>query len=142
MRINNGKRRKCMERLIIINDDKVFVGESFGSEENTEGTVFIDTNVSSYLSNFNREGIAIHTYPEIGTVGISGQNTDEKTQLKAMIISELSECPSHFESHNTLNEYCSKAGIVGVKGIDTRELVRYLHANNIESVKIVSKELS
>lgn len=131
-----------MERLIIVNEEKVFVGESFGSEANTEGSIFIDTNVSSYLSNFNKEGIAIHTYPEIGSVGISGQEHNDKTSLKAMIVSELSECPSHFESQNTLENYCHETGIIGVKGIDTRELVRYIQANNVQSIRITTKELA
>jgi carbamoyl-phosphate synthase small subunit len=69
------------------------------------------------------------TYPLIGNYGTTREdNQSGKVQAAALIIKELSGIRSNFRSDEALSEYLAEAKVMGLDGIDTRELVLKLRS--------------
>ena len=86
--------------------------------------------------------ILVQTYPLIGNYGVpSKEITDEfgiplhyeseRIQVTAYIIHSLCRKPSHWSSNKTLDEWMKEEGVVGIEGIDTRELVKKIREKGV-----------
>jgi carbamoyl-phosphate synthase small subunit len=68
-------------------------------------------------------------YPIIGSYGINAMDDESITPaLSAVIISDLCETPSHYQSINKFSEKLKQAGVPGIAGVDTRLLVKTIRS--------------
>lgn len=91
------------------------------------------------------------TYPLIGNYGVpSDEEFDEyklmknfesnnKIWVSGLIVGELCETPSHWRLKYKLSEWMEKHKIVGISGIDTRELTKKIRENGTILGKIVQQ---
>ena len=120
-----------MKAQLVLEDGRVFGGESFGGEGTRVGEVCFNTSMTGYqevLTDPSYYGqIVAMTYPLIGNYGINeADNESAHPQVKGFVIEELSELPSSWRSQTSLPDYLAANGIVGLQGIDTRALTRHL----------------
>jgi carbamoyl-phosphate synthase small subunit len=86
--------------------------------------------------------IVTQTFPLIGNYGVIPSDFEsEKPWVSAYIVREECETPSNFRSEGTLDEYLKKAGIVGVYGVDTRELTKIVRETGVMNACISSAPL-
>lgn len=116
--------------LTLQNGD-VFQGYRFGAEGNVFGELVFSTGTVGYVetltdpSNYGK--ILVQTFPLIGNYGVMRSDAEsEKAWASAYIVREYCEHPSNFRMEETLDAYLKEQGIVGIYGIDTRELTRVL----------------
>ncbi len=116
---------------LILENGMVFHGKSFGNYGDVVGEVVFNTGMTGYqeiLTDPSYCGqIVTMTYPLIGNYGINIDDIESsRPQIKGFIIRELSKSPSNWRSIETLHNYLEKHNIIGIEGIDTRELTRTL----------------
>ncbi len=126
-----------MTGKLILSDGTVFLGESFGSEESSSGEVVFNTGMVGYpeaLTDPSYFGqILTLTYPLQGNYGVPKRDfwESDKIQIKALIVQNYIDHPSHFESKKTLSEWLKEEGIPALQGIDTRALTIKLREHGV-----------
>lgn len=116
-----------MKAFLLLEDGSVFEGNSFGMEGEVVGEVVFNTGMTGYqevLTDPSYCGqIVCMTYPLIGNYGVNFDDIESmKPQVKGFIVRELCKTPSNWRSIESLNDYLRRNSIIGLEGIDTREL--------------------
>lgn len=129
--------------VLVLADGKSFTGFSIGILGSTVGEVVFNTSMTGYQEIFTdpsyTKQIVTLTYPHIGNVGVNDQDDESgKFCAAGIIIRDLSIIDSNFRSQSSLQQYLIDQQIVGISGIDTRELTRYLRDNGAQSGAIVT----
>jgi carbamoyl-phosphate synthase small subunit len=120
-----------MKAILALADGRIFEGTSFGGEGEAIGEVVFNTSMTGYqeiLTDPSYEGqLVAMTYPEIGNVGVNPEDVESrKPFVNGFIVKNYTSRPSNWRAAQSLHEYMQAHGIVGIEGIDTRSLVRYL----------------
>lgn len=134
-----------MKAFLLLEDGTVFEGNSFGMEGQVVGEVVFNTGMTGYqevLTDPSYCGqIVCMTYPLIGNYGVNFDDIESlKPQVKGFIVRELCKTPSNWRSIETLNEYLKRNEIIGLEGIDTRELTIILRDKGTMKGTIVTSE--
>ena len=122
--------RQC-DRKIILQDGTEFYGYGFGAARECEAEIVFNTSMAGYqeiLSDPSYTGQAIvMTYPLIGNYGMCDEDYESvRPTASAMIVREYNDEPSNFRSTETLGQIMERYGIVGIAGVDTRKLAKYI----------------
>lgn len=135
--------------ILVLADGTVFKGVSAGAEGETQGEVVFNTSMSGYqeiLTDPSYTGqMLAFTCPHIGNVGVNENDIESsKVHVSGIIVREICERPSNYRATDTLPSYLRKNGIVGISGIDTRELVLHLRTFGAQMgiIKTSHKEFS
>ena len=117
--------------VLALADGTVFQGRALGFEGETVGEVVFHTAMTGYqeiLTDPSYKGqIVTMTCPHIGNYGVAKEDGESRRiWAEGFIIKESSRRPSNWRSEQTLDEYLKAARVVGIEGIDTRELTRHL----------------
>ncbi len=128
---------------IVLEDGHIFEGKAFGAEGEIVGELVFTTSVVGYVAALTDPRyygqIILQTFPLIGNYGyIDAQKESDKAWAKGYIVREWCENPSNFRCECTLDEYLKEQGVVGVYGVDTREITHIIRENGIMNAKIVS----
>ena len=134
-----------MKAFLLLEDGTVFEGNSFGMEGEVVGEVVFNTGMTGYqevLTDPSYCGqIVCMTYPLIGNYGVNLDDIESsKPQVKGFIVRELCKTPSNWRSIESLNEYLARNEIIGLEGIDTRQLTRILRDKGTMKGTIVTSE--
>jgi carbamoyl-phosphate synthase small subunit len=132
-----------MKAYLALADGKIFEGYHFGAEGEVDAEIVFNTSMSGYqevLTDPSYYGqMVLMTYPLIGNYGISPQDYEsDRPHLSGFIIKELSGVASNWRSHETLNDFLKKFGIIGIQGIDTRALTRRIRENGSQQAVLSS----
>lgn len=122
--------RQC-DRKIILQDGTEFYGYGFGASGECTAEIVFNTSMVGYqeiLSDPSYTGQAIvMTYPLIGNYGMCEEDYESlRPTASAMIVREYNDEPSNFRSVMTLGEVMEKNAIIGIAGVDTRKLTKYI----------------
>lgn len=114
---------------LVLQDGTIFEGYSMGKSGLTIGEVVFNTCTSAYtdiLSDPTYYGqIVAQTYPLAANRGIIRNKDEGSIMSNGYIVREWCDICSD-GGEITLDEYLSQCGIIGICGIDTRRLTRYL----------------
>ncbi len=117
--------------ILLLQDGRFFIGESFGAHGETMGEVCFNTGMTGYQEiltdpSYNRQ-IVTMTAPHIGNYGINPNDVESKRiQVSGFVIKEGTEIPSNWQSTQSVGDYLKEQKIVGIQGIDTRALTRHI----------------
>ena len=125
-----------MKAALVLETGKVLMGESFGATGEAFGEVVFNTGMTGYqevLTDPSYAGqMVCMTYPLIGNYGINRQDDQsEKTQVQGFIVKEAARNPSHWQMEKNISRTLAQAGVVGIKGIDTRALTRIIREHGV-----------
>ncbi len=132
---------------LTLQNGKQFVGESFGAEGEVIGELVFTTGMTGYIETLTDPSyygqIVTQTFPLIGNYGIIPPDFEsEKPHVSAYIVREWCEDPSNFRNEKILDAYLKENGIVGVCGVDTRELTKIVREAGVMNAAITKKKLS
>ena len=118
-------------RKIVLEDGAEFYGYGFGADREIMAEVVFNTSMVGYqeiLSDPSYTGQAVvMTYPLMGNYGICADDFETGTpSISAMIVREFNGEPSNFRCMETLEDFLKQYNIVGLAGVDTRRLARYI----------------
>ena len=119
------------EALLVLEDGTVFRGEALGAPVRSHGEVVFSTSMTGYQEALTdpsfAEQVLVMTYPLQGNYGINGDDAQSRrVQVRAFVMREHCDTPSHWLSTQTLHEYLAANGVPGIAGVDTRALTRRL----------------
>jgi len=125
-----------MKAALVLETGKVLIGESYGATGEAFGEVVFNTGMTGYqevLTDPSYAGqMVCMTYPLIGNYGINGiDDQSEKAQVQGFIVKEAARNPSHWQMEKNLSRTLAQAGVVGIKGIDTRALTRMIREHGV-----------
>ena len=117
--------------ILALADGTVFKGRALGFEGESVGEVVFHTAMTGYqeiLTDPSYKGqIVTMTCPHIGNYGVAKEDGESRRiWAEGFIVRESSRHPSNWRSEQALDEYLRAARVVGIEGIDTRELTRHL----------------
>jgi carbamoyl-phosphate synthase small subunit len=127
--INSIKNLKKIDSnaILVLQNGKFFKGMGLGYQGTTTGEVCFNTSITGYQEIISdpsyAEQIINFTFPHIGNVGTNKEDHEsDKIWTKGIIINtEITE-PSNYRSLKHLDKWLKKNKIVGITGIDTRNL--------------------
>ncbi|MBC7188069.1 MAG: glutamine-hydrolyzing carbamoyl-phosphate synthase small subunit [Calditrichaeota bacterium] len=135
---------------LLLEDGTVMSGWGFGSLRSTAGEVVFTTGMVGYpesLTDPSYSGqILVFTYPLIGNYGVPGDEPrsavsakfeSHRVHVSGVVVSELCEQPSHWESVRSLDEWLRAEGVPGIFGVDTRMLTKRLREKGTMLGKLV-----
>ena len=116
---------------LVFEDGKIFKGTVFADAPDAEGEVVFNTAMSGYqeiLTDPSYCGqVVVMTYPLIGSYGVNPEDVESKQiYLSAFICKEYIHNYSGWRGNQSLKEYLEDNQILGIQGIDTRAVTRYL----------------
>ena len=121
------------QAILVLEDGRVFQGNSYGAEGKTLGEVVFATGMTGYqetLTDPSYAGqIVVQTAPHIGNTGVNARDEESKrVWVEGYVVRDPSRIVSNFRSENSLTDELKKFGVVGISGIDTRALTRHLRS--------------
>lgn len=121
---------------LILENGKVFEGESIGAEGEVIGEVVFTTAMTGYLETLTDPSyygqIVCQTFPLIGNYGVIEEDFESPSSfVKGYIVRDICDTPSNFRSQGKLDDMLKKLGVIGICGIDTRELTKIVRESGV-----------
>ena len=117
--------------VLVLEDGRVFRGESFGALGSTLGEVVFSTGMTGYQEtltdpSYHRQ-IVVATAPQIGNTGWNDED-DESARIwvAGYVVRDPARVPSNWRSRRSLESELAAQGVVGIAGVDTRTLTRHI----------------
>lgn len=135
------------QALLVLEDGRVFHGQSYGAEGKTLGEVVFATGMTGYqetLTDPSYAGqIVVQTAPHIGNTGVNSRDEESsRVWVEGYVVRDPSRIVSNFRSEGSLDDELRKFGVVGISGIDTRALTRHLRTAGSMRGGLFSGEVS
>jgi len=118
---------------LLLEDGRQFSGIAVGASGPVVGEVVFNTSMTGYqeiLTDPSYAGqLVTMTYPLQGNYGLNDEDGEsQKPQVAGFIVREASRIFSSWRGRETLPDYLSRHGVVGISGLDTRALTRHIRA--------------
>lgn len=130
---------------LTLQNGKQFVGKRFGAEGEVTGELVFTTGMTGYIETLTDPSyygqIVTQTFPLIGNYGVTPDAESKRPWVSAYVVREKCDSPSNFRCEQTLDDYLSANGIVGIYGIDTRELTKIVREAGVMNAAITEKPL-
>jgi len=130
---------------LTLQNGRQFVGYRFGASGDVIGELVFTTGMTGYVETLTDPSyfgqIVIQTFPLIGNYGVTPDQESKKPHVSAYIVREKCDEPSNFRCECSLEEYLEKNGVVGVYGIDTRELTKIVRETGVMNAAISSRPI-
>lgn len=125
------RRHSPGQAILVLEDGRLFRGESYGAIGQTVGEAVFSTGMTGYQETLTdpsyRRQIVVMTAPHIGNTGVNNEdNESQQIWVAGYVVRDPARVPSNWRSTRSLDEELIAQGIVGISGIDTRALTRHL----------------
>ncbi len=131
---------------LTLQNGRQFVGHRFGADGDVVGELVFTTGMTGYLETLTDPSyygqIVIQTFPLIGNYGITPDAQSKKPWVSAYIVREKCDDPSNFRCEGAIEQYLKDNGIVGIYGLDTRELTRIVREAGVMNAAKPVKDFS
>ncbi|HTZ43520.1 MAG TPA: glutamine-hydrolyzing carbamoyl-phosphate synthase small subunit [Jatrophihabitans sp.] len=132
--------------LLVLEDGRSFVGESYGATGETFGEAVFNTGMTGYQEtltdpSYHRQ-IVVQTAPHIGNTGVNDEDPESsRIWVSGYVVRDPARRVSSWRARRTLAEELQRFGVVGISGIDTRALTRHLRERGAMRAVISSVDL-
>ena len=131
--INSKKNLKKIDStaILILQNGQFFKGIGLGYKGTVTGEVCFNTSITGYQEIISdpsyADQIINFTFPHVGNVGTNKEDHEsDKIWTKGVIINTEITNPSNYRSLKHLDQWLKKNKIVGITGIDTRNLTNLI----------------
>ena len=125
---------------LVLSNGVTFEGSRIGAHVDRIGELVFTTGMEGYLETLTDPSyfgqIVTQTFPMIGNYGVIEEDFEGSSTLFGYIVRELCDTPSNFHSAYPLNDYLVARGIPGLRGVDTREIVRITREEGVMNAMI------
>jgi carbamoyl-phosphate synthase small subunit len=129
------------DAILVLEDGRVFRGESYGATGETFGEAVFSTGMTGYQEtltdpSYHRQ-VVVMTSPHIGNTGMNDEDTESRRiWVSGYVVRDPARVPSNWRSSRSLDDELREQGVVGISGIDTRALTRHLRERGAMRVGI------
>lgn len=132
---------------LTLQNGKTLQGYAFGAEGDVTGELVFSTGMVGYIETLtdpaNYGQIVVQTFPLIGNYGMMRSDVEsDKAWVSAYVVREICDDPSNFRMEEKLESYLKEQGVVGIYGVDTRELTKILREEGAINARISKKPLT
>jgi len=131
--INSKKNLKEIDStaILVLQNGQFFSGIGLGYKGTVTGEVCFNTSITGYQEIISdpsyADQIINFTFPHVGNVGTNKEDHEsDKIWTKGVIINTEITSPSNYRSLKHLDKWLKKNKIVGITGIDTRNLTNLI----------------
>lgn len=133
------------EAILLLEDGTFYKGKAIGVISTTGGEICFNTGLTGYQEIYTDPSyfgqIIINTLPHIGNYGATDVEQESSSpKFAGLVCKSFSQLYSREKSQYSLQAYFEKWGIVGIEGVDTRMLVRYIRSKGAMNA-IISSEI-
>lgn len=130
--------------FLTLQNGKIFEGRRFGADGEKIGELVFTTGMTGYIETLTDPSyfgqIVTQTFPLIGNYGVIGEDFESKKPwLSAYIVREKCDVPSNFRCETNLDSMLEKNNVIGVYGVDTRELTKIVREAGVMNAAISSE---
>lgn len=134
-------------RKMILEDGTEYIGQGFGSMQDKKLELVFNTSMVGYQEILTdpsyTDQAVVMTYPLMGNYGINDEDSETVCpSIGGLIVRKYTPQPSNFRCTKTLSDFMAEYGIVGIEGIDTRELTRKIRSDGSCKVLITDAKVS
>lgn len=134
-------------RKLILEDGSVYEGYGFGDDSERVLELVFNTSMVGYQEIISdpsyTDQAVVMTYPLIGNYGINEEDYESQTPtIGGLVVREYNDDTSNFRCSHTLNEVMIKYEIVGICGVDTRQITRKLRDKGSMKAMITDIEVN
>ena len=117
--------------ILILENGTSFRGFGLGYEGVATGEVCFNTSITGYQEIISdpsyAEQIINFTFPHVGNVGVNNEDNEaDKIWAKGIILNSEITDPSNYRSLKNLDQWLKKNKIIGITGLDTRNLTNFI----------------
>ncbi len=132
---------------LTLQNGKTLQGYAFGAEGEVSGELVFSTGMVGYIETLtdpaNYGKIVVQTFPLIGNYGMIERDVEsDRAWVSAYVVREICDEPSNFRCEGDLESYLKAQGVIGIYGVDTRELTKILREEGAMNARISSKPLT
>ncbi len=129
--------------VLVLEDGRVFHGESYGKLGTCFGEAVFSTGMTGYQETLTDpsyyQQVVIQTAPHIGNTGVNDADAESsRIWVSGYVVRDPAIRPSNFRSERSLDEELLRYEVVGISGVDTRALTRHLRERGAMRVGIFS----
>ena len=130
-RISSNKISQIHTGILVLENKTLFKGIGIGYQGTATGEVCFNTSLTGYqeiISDPSYAGQIINfTFPHVGNVGTNKEDHEsDKIWTKGVIFNSEITNPSNYRSLTNLDLWLKKNKIVGITGLDTRNLTNFI----------------
>ncbi|MFV2087881.1 glutamine-hydrolyzing carbamoyl-phosphate synthase small subunit [Micromonospora sp. LOL_021] len=133
--------RRRVPALLVLEDGRVFPGESYGAVGETFGEAVFTTAMTGYQEtltdpSYHRQ-VVVQTAPHIGNTGVNVDDDEsDRIRVAGYVVRDPARRPSNWRSTGDLEDRLATEGVVGICGVDTRALTRHLRDRGVMRVGV------
>lgn len=128
---------------LVLKNGRVFEGQTIGAEGIALGEMVFTTGVTGYIENLTDPcyagQIVMQTFPLIGNYGVAPEDLAGNCCCAGFVVREMCDEPSNFRSEYELDRLLKDNGIVGICGVDTREITGILRDEGVMNAMICTE---
>lgn len=132
--------------ILALADGTVARGKAIGKIGTTGGELCFNTSMTGYQEIFTDPSyygqLMMMTYPHIGNYGTMSRDDEaRRVMIAGLIVRSFSDDFSNSLADGSLQEYLMRNEVVGITGVDTRQLVRHIRTKGVMNA-IISSEIT
>ena len=131
--------------MLVLEDGRSFVGESYGARGETFGEAVFSTGMTGYQEtltdpSYSRQ-VVVMTAPHVGNTGVNDEDREsERIWVSGFVVRNPARRSSSWRAERDLADDLRAAGVVGISGVDTRALTRHLRTRGAMRVVISTED--
>ena len=132
--------------VLLLDDGTHFTGYAAGAVGTTAGEICFNTGMTGYQEVFTDPSYAgqilVATNAHVGNYG-AAEADDESTrvQIAGLVVREFAEQYSRKLADDSLQDYLVEHGLVAIRGVDTRAVVRHIRTRGAMNAIVSSETL-
>ncbi|MCL2199386.1 MAG: carbamoyl phosphate synthase small subunit [Defluviitaleaceae bacterium] len=131
-----------MKAYLVLESGKIFEADVFGQTGKVTGEIVFATGMTGYLETLTDPSyygqIVMQTFPLIGNYGIIPSDFESSiVGPAAYIVKHPCQDPSNFRSEGNLDTFLKERGVLGISGLDTRELTKIIRENGVMNGTVI-----
>ena len=128
--------------LILLPDGSIVKGRGFGAKGIRIGELCFNTSMTGYQEIITDPSycnqIVCFTFPHIGNVGSNPEDYETKIPVIEGVITKWPPTPpSSWRSNSSFDSWLAKENLVGITGVDTRALTRFVRQAGAPDIAII-----
>lgn len=133
------------EALLLLEDGTLYRGFALGKTGTMGGELCFNTGMTGYQEIYTDPSyygqIIVNTTSHIGNYGtVTTDQESSKVKISGLVCNYFSQIYSRNTAEQSLQEYLERAGIVGIHGVDTRQIVKHIRNRGAMNA-IISSEI-
>ncbi|MGM9521076.1 MAG: carbamoyl phosphate synthase small subunit [Oscillospiraceae bacterium] len=129
---------------LILENGKKYEGTSFGASGTSVGELVFTTGMTGCAESLTDPSyygqLVIFTFPQFGNYGIADADMESSgIHVRGAVVREFCDAPSNFRCDETVNDFLKRHNVVGISGVDTRELTQMIRERGVINAVITTE---